>query len=123
MAHAGKWGYSNDDESYHGAFATREEAISEGCAPRFVGQYGDPAPPESLIDGELLVNHVLEQDDYCGESAEDTFDCDPEIMDELTQAVRRVFAEWIDRHNLRPKFVIVVESEELPSGDEADDGT
>lgn len=115
MSIEGKWGYSRDEETYTGAFDTRQEAIDEGLEYSengvYVGQYQAPSSPEEYIDAEDLFEKVCCQDEYCGDWAEGTLDCTREQQDELTEAIRRVFGEWIDRHGLRPTFGLVYDSQ------------
>lgn len=113
MSAEGRWGHSRDGELYTGFFDTREEALAEARAndSEFIGQYRDPISPEACIEADLLTEHVLCQDDYCGEWAEGVLDFTKEQEAELTAAIRRVFGEWIDRHGLRPGFGIVEKPE------------
>lgn len=115
MSMAGKWGYSHDEEQYYGDFETREEAIEEARSVEagYVGQYSDPTPPEEFIDAEDLLEKVLCQDEYSGGFAEDTLDCTREQRDELTVEIRRAFAAWMDRHDLRPNFGWIEHAESI----------
>lgn len=115
MSCAGKWGWSINREIFNGCFETKDEAISdaEDRRPLFVGQYQEPISPETFIDGEDLIDKVLCQDNYCGDWAEDCLDCSKEQLQELTEIVRRVFGEWIDKHGLRPTFGLVENAEEI----------
>ncbi len=113
MSIAGKWGFSHSEESYTGHYDTKEEAIREGMRGMrggeifWVGQYREPAAPESFVDGVTLLENVTEQDEYCGEEAYGCFDCTKEQEQELTDMIARVFGEWLDKHDLRPMFGIV----------------
>jgi hypothetical protein len=112
----GKWGYSNNEENYSGSYDTREEAVQEAEASGYghfwVGQFKAPITDEA-IDAEDLLEKITCQDDYCGDWTEDALDCSNEVKDELTESVRRVFREWMDRHGLRPTFGIVYDAEEI----------
>lgn len=105
MSIEGRWGYTHDEETYHGSYATPEEAAREsGRVVATVGQYEAPTPPEAYIDASLLVDHVLCQDDYCGDWADGCLDASPAEMAELTDAVRSAFRAWIDKNGLEPQF-------------------
>jgi len=111
----GTWGYSHDEEMYSGFFATREEAIAEGGIGRegstiWVGQFRAP-DCESYLDYSLLIDHVVSQDDYSGDWAEDCISPTKEQAAELTAELRVMFARWLDKHNLRPGFGIIENSE------------
>ncbi len=110
MSIAGKWGYSHDEETYFGTFDTKKEAIRAGRQegrPLWVGQYIDPISPEKYIDGKDLIEQVLCQNDYCGEWAEGALDCTGTQLAELTMKMRSVFGDWLDKHDLRPRFGLV----------------
>jgi len=109
---AGTWGTSYDDECYSGRAASRDEAIAADPTARFVGQYEAPLL-ESYLSAELLIEHVLCQDDYCGDWADGSLDATEEQCAELTEAVQRLFREWAERHDLVPQFGIVRISEEI----------
>lgn len=114
---AGQFGYSFDDETYEGAFDTREEAVdeAEASADEYdvstfrVGEYRDPDSPESFIDGEWVIDRILSCNDYDSEHAEDTFNCPQEVRDDLTAMLRAAFVAWMEKHDQRPKFFIVKE--------------
>ncbi len=110
MSNAGKWGYRTG-EVYVGAYDTPEEAASARCegpdGTVRVGQYREPRTPESCVDGQDLIDMVLCQDDYDNESGYDELGATAAQVAELTDDVRRVFGEWIDKHDLRPTFGIV----------------
>jgi len=110
MSIHGKWGWTQDEQSYHGAFDTPEAAaadIGEEGESVMVGQYRDPIAPELCVKGDDLFELTVAHEDYSGEWAEDAFSCTQEQEDEFTDAVRQVYGEWLDKHNLRPGFGIV----------------
>jgi hypothetical protein len=117
MSLEGKWGYSTDEESYTGAYDSREEAIEEAKDTDethfWVGRYSAPPSPESCIDAEDLIDKVLCQDEYCGDWAEGCLDCSKEQLVELTDSIRKVFGEWLYQHDLRPAFGLIIEPEEI----------
>lgn len=116
MSIAGKWGYKlyEGAERYQGAADSAEQAAADaGVKPGvavIVGQYRDPIRPEDVSNVvEWMLEDVREHEDYGGEWAEDALDCSVEQQRELTSDIRRVFGEWLDRHNLRPTFGIIEE--------------
>lgn len=119
MSNAGKWGFSSSGETYIGAYDSREEAIQDGridaadpSGSFYVGQYRDPTV-EGCVDADLLLEHILCQDDFCGDWAEGSLSASDNQLDELTDAIQKVLGEWIDRHGLRPNFGIVESSEKV----------
>lgn len=107
---AGKWGVSRDEMSYHGAYDTEAEAEAEAEEGDYIGQYRAPSKPEAFITTDLiddLIESISEHEDYGGEWAENWYDGNREQQEELAAAFRNVFAAWLDRHDLRPKFGIV----------------
>lgn len=115
---AGKWGYSLNEENYLGMFDTEQEAKAEAVKEAIaealdteeeiiICQYRKASDPEVFVDADLLLEHSGCQDDYSG----DWGDCWPgetkEQNQELTDAVQKVYAEWLDKHDLRPKWGIV----------------
>jgi hypothetical protein len=109
---AGTWGTSYDGEYYSGRSASRGEAIAADPAARFVGQYEAPQL-ESYLSAELLIDNVLCQDDYCGDWADGSLAATKEQLAELTDAVRLLFRDWVERHGLMPQFGIVRMPEEI----------
>lgn len=107
----GKWGCTYDEELYHGSFATPDEAAAQGATEHgeavTVGQYCNPLPPEKCIDASCLLEQVWQHDDYSGDWGEGEVSPTGEQVSELTAAVARVMAEWLDRHGLRPTFLLV----------------
>lgn len=117
MSITGKWGWTRDEESYHGFFDSPEEAAADGLGAKAgiitVGQYREPTAPEDYIDADLIIEHVTCQDEYCIECAEEALHCSKEQEDELTAALRATFAQWLDKHKLRPTFGIVEKTQEV----------
>jgi hypothetical protein len=124
MSVVGKWGWSTDGECYHGFYASREDAIkagaTEGAAEPgqriFVGRFRAPIL-EGAIDASLILDQVTDQDDYCGDWAEDWPGCTQGQVDELTNIIRKAFCEWLGKHDLRPSFGVIDNPEELVIGD------
>lgn len=108
-----RWAYSRDGEFYRGDFADWREAALDALhdaaegASVWVGQCEPPVDPEHYIDADFLIEHIACQDDFNGEWAEDWPGATQAQMDELTDSVRAVIAEWLDRHKLRPRFFTV----------------
>ena len=113
----GEWGTSRDGQAFYGTYATKEEAIEEHEeGETLVGQYSHPTAPELFIDGDDLLEKVLCQDEYQSDFADGTLDCTGEQLEELTAAVRKAFGDWIDRHGLRPEFLVVKDAEPIILG-------
>ena len=110
-----KYSYSTDQERYYGDFDTPEAAAREGSYETtddgtdtiYVGTNIPPPCPEGYVDADLLIEHVQNQDPYSHEWAEHWPQASKEQRDELTAAVRRTFAEWLEKHTLRPAFYTV----------------
>lgn len=104
---------STDEENFIGSYATIEEAVEEAAngyayEKFWIGECGPPTQPEELWYAEDWLEHVSCQDDYAGEWAEDWDGSTKEQREELEQGVRKVMAEWLDRHKLRPRHFNVV---------------
>lgn len=105
-----RWAISSDGERFeYDDFATKEAAIAEGLAfyqgePFYVGEVKAPTQPEEWFEAEDWLEHVSVQDEYSGDHAEYWDNSSKPERDELTAAVRKVMAEWLDRHKLRPAF-------------------
>lgn len=116
MSLFGKWGFSRDGELYTGAFDSAEQAVQEaeasGYGRFFVGQFREPVT-DGCLHADLLLEHIVCQDEYCGDYADGCFDCSGEQRSELTASLRLVFREWMDRHGLRPQFGIVDQPHEI----------
>lgn len=109
------YGYSVDQEIYHGSFTTVEEACQEAWDSGgvevgghvWVGVQVAPTQPETyfnILSVDQWLENVSEQNEYAGQHAEgwDSSTCDQQR--ELAAEVQQVMAAWLDRHNLRPKF-------------------
>lgn len=106
---------SGDEEAFHGSYSTIEEAIGEaanGYAYKvfWVGECEAPTQPEAFWYAEDWLEHVSCQDDYSGEWAEDWDDSTRAQRAELEENVRKVMAEWLDKHNLRPRHFKITNS-------------
>ena len=106
-----KYAWSRDGERYAGGFDSIESAFAdaEACnvvAP-YIGALEPPKPGESYIDAALVIDHITEQDDYPPDLADGWPHASSEQLDELTEALRWVIGEWLDRHKLRETFFLV----------------
>lgn len=113
---AGKWGYDSGSEgNYRGDCPTPQEAaelaIEQECFEEGeiieVGQYRDPALPESYVDAEIVLEHVACQDDYQHDCAEGWPNVKKPAIEELNAAITEVFAKWLDKHEARPWWCCV----------------
>lgn len=111
MSTIGKWGYSHDGETFSGDFDFPEDAEAVGRDQRgrrfCIGQYSAIDPPESYLDASLLIEHVLCQDQFNMECSLDSIEATDQQTEELTAAVQKLFGQWLDRHGLRPTFLLV----------------
>jgi hypothetical protein len=111
------WSCSTNEETYNGKFETREMAISAALAkvgegePFWVGECRSPIPPETYFDIDAWIEQVDCQDDYSPECAEHWFCASKEQIAEVEAEVAKVLGAWLDRHNLRPAFWLIRESE------------
>lgn len=109
------YSWSTDEEQYHGSYPSIEAAIADAEAeheedwtgPVWVGEQAAPVQPEEHWDAERWLEHVSCQDEYSSEWAEDWDTSTKEQREELEYAVRKVMAEWLDRHCLRPTFWLI----------------
>lgn len=108
-----KYAYSADEERYTGPYDSQIEAAATGFIDEedsdeiYVGEIVPPTPPENLVDASTLIEAVQNNEDYLGEWAEEWPDANKDRVQELTYAVRKVFATWLDEHNLRPTHFTV----------------
>ena len=107
----GKWGYSNDEEHYQCSFDTAEEAMDEAreLSYRVIGQFREVPQPETYFDASDLLDNVHCQDEYGNDWGDDWPDATAEQVSELTASIRKAFAEWLDKHDLRPGWAMVDE--------------
>lgn len=120
-----RWAYSKNGEVYFGDFADWREAALEGLQAHakesiWVGRCEPPPDPENYIDADFLIEHIGCQDDYNHEWAEDWPNATQDQMDELTDSVRAVIAEWIDRHKLAPKFFTIPDGVQVTEAEAMD---
>ena len=116
---ANKWAWTVDEEHYDGPFDTWEEAAQEAGTPGetvLVGQCRAPGTVE-YIDAALLIDRILEHDDYGMDCAEHSLSYSQTQLDELTTTIRAAFTAWMDKHGLRPNFFVVDSSKtvEVPA--------
>jgi len=66
------------------------------------------------LDAELLLDHILCQDEYCNEWAEDTWShITPEARQDLTTELRALFNRWMDKWKERPTFYSIKNSKQV----------
>ena len=104
-----KYGYSYDDENYVGQFSTIELALDDATLPGrdtcWICECVRP-PGEELIDADLVIREITSADEYSLEAAEGWPNATREQCQELTDALRRVIGEWLDKHRLRDAFYL-----------------
>lgn len=110
----GQWTWSFEEDSlwYNDAFDTKEEAITDGkeCAKDeekdciYIGQIKLVGLP--VIDAETILEQLGEQVyDEVGEVAEDyLINVPKEAVQELEEALNKVFEEWATKHKQYPSF-------------------
>ena len=110
-----KWASSADGEEYHGPFDTWEKAARDRGGEGETVWVGQCRAPETAgyIDAGFVIEHIVVQDDYFGEWAENSFDASGAELDELTDALRETFTAWMDKHDLRPSFSVVDSSKQV----------
>ena len=100
---------STNEERYDGQYKTLKDAVDEamngyGYEVFWVGECVAPTQPEDWWEASDWLEHVHVQDEYCGEWAEDWNQSTKQQRHELEDQVRKVMADWLDRHKLRPTF-------------------
>jgi hypothetical protein len=114
-----EYAYSTNDEDFTGGFASPETALQEGFHenqddPDTSITVGKCVPPPcaELLYADLLLEHIVCQEEYQGEYAEGVFDGIPDdVKQELTDNLRLLFESWLTKHDLRPKFFVIEETE------------
>lgn len=105
-----RYAWSSDGEVYVGDFASIERAFedaeAEGCERPWIGKAGAPMV-EQYVDADLILEHITCQDDYTAEVAEEWPFATVMQCHELTEALQKVVAEWVDKHKLWPTFFVV----------------
>ena len=106
---SGLWCYSADGQTFHGDFATREEAVAEArdMRPGEVVWVGRAADAEvDPVDGWQIVERLGETaNESCGDVADDyPSGVTNEQVQELESAVEKVVGEWLTRHGHWPAF-------------------
>lgn len=105
-----KYSYSQDEERYSVEFNSIDEAQNEAAAivgsggHFWIGENTPPIQPEAYFDTGDWLEKVCIQDEYSSDWADGWDESTPEQQDELEGEVKKVMADWLDRHNLRPKF-------------------
>lgn len=107
---SGKWGYSRDEEHYHGDFDTKEEAIEEGKSCErgdfTVGQYRDP---NLEVDADRVLDQILEEAyDEGGDCVEGWLSRVPrKQLEALSLTLSAAFQKWLVEHKHLPSFGII----------------
>jgi len=108
------YGYSLNGENYIGYFPTRSAALDASQSSGLVYQktwtceFEDPPQPETMWAADNWIEHVSIQDEYSGDHAEDWDHSTVDQKELLELAVKKVISDWLDEHDLRPKFHIAV---------------
>lgn len=107
-----KYSYSFTEDNYTGEFDSREDAIKEAKQERPNARYvwtgrNVPVDPLRYVTADMLIEHIINYDDFCIEQAEDWPARTQEQEDELTAALQGVFRDWMIRHKLTPTFWLV----------------
>jgi hypothetical protein len=114
-----EYAYSTNDEDFTGGFSSPENALQEGFHenqddPEIDITVGKCVPPpcSELLDADLLLEHIVCQDQYQGEWAESALDgISKEAKQELTDNLRALFESWLNKHDLHPTFFVIEETE------------
>lgn len=121
-----EWSYSLDEErfekavnsnwrdvaleaiaEYHGQDPDSSE--EEPIDPEFtvyVGRSRQPDPTEIGL-AEWVLDHIVEQDDYCAEFADDWPDPTKEQLADLDKRLSDALRGWLDDHEMWPDFFLV----------------
>lgn len=106
------YAWSDDQEHYEGEASSPLGAAEDGFAESsdadstiWVGRIVRP-PAESLIHAHTVLDAIAMDDAYGLECAEDWPRATKEQRRELTESLRRVVGEWLDRHELRGFFLV-----------------
>lgn len=114
----GRWCWSTNEATFHGAFATKEEAIAEGKAhPAKVIYVGRGVEVSiSGADADDVIEELQASADGevgYGYTEDFLWHVPRATRRELDQALRRVTGEWLTKHNLWPTFFTVVDVEKV----------
>lgn len=106
----GKWGYSTDEEHYHGDSKTKEGAIAEGRAEHpgeefFVGQY-------QKVKLAICATQVIEQlsesaYEQAGEAADGWPGATKEQVEDFEERLNDALFAWMSKHGHKPHFFSV----------------
>lgn len=114
----GRWCWSTNEATFHGAFATKEEAIAEGKShPAKVIYVGRGVEVSiSGIDAADVIEDLQESaDGEVGYRYTEDFlwDVPKAARRDLDEALRKVTGDWLTKHNLWPTFFTVVDVEKV----------
>lgn len=101
--------YSDDGETYYCQYETREALLAEHPHVRFTGRTVKPNSPEIFWDPEDWLELVSVQDEYSNDHAEGWDTSTKDGREELKWFVQSIMRDWLQRHDLMPKFFTVVD--------------
>ncbi len=118
-----KWAYSDKEEGpYFGRFNSRQEVIDAALsddsilsdAKIWIGKCVE-LRPENYVDVEQFLEDVQRQmsDNTSNEDDFAFIESGDDIENELQESLTRVFAAWLDKHNLRPTWCDIVDAEHI----------
>lgn len=103
------YSYSINEENYDGQYDTPEEA-AQACFHEYpdreacwVGEAVRPQP-EHLITASDVIEHILNFEDQFGWEGADWPEASKQELADLDARLTKVMEEWMDAHDLRPKF-------------------
>lgn len=106
------YAWSEDEERYHGPFdsvaAALTQAERDGVESDFVwvGECYHPHA-EDYVDAHLVLDHIVEQEEYCIDAADGWPNATTGQKAELTRLLQQTVGDWLDRHKLRERFFLV----------------
>lgn len=109
-----KWAYSLDEESFHGGFATKDEAKAEAMA-RIRSRGGDPSTDAFWVGECSLPSH----EDLAfgiGEYVEDNLACaahdiwdDAEYPGPIAKDIQALIEDYLNKNVQKPEFYTVTD--------------
>lgn len=106
--------FDSEDDAVAEAVMSWETENEELVDGKFwIGVADPPRQPETFWDSDLFFDRVSMQDEYTLECAEDWNKSTVRQRKELDNSIREVIANWLDKHDLRPKFFLVNEAREF----------
>ncbi len=104
---------SNNSGMFYGRYDSREAAARDGMIHTElqsieVGQNEEPISPEQLIDGNDIIEHILNSDEYTGDYV-DWPGASKDQIAELTFEVQATILKWVTKHGLEANHFKVVD--------------